>query len=255
MACHPEKLLYSKKTRRHQVNKVNSGKYGEVFVGCTTRKCNKQIAVKKSLDDMKDEFDVTKRANKLVPLHVVKPYLFSLCKPVGSIMYLEYISGGTIQSSPQFVSKTLLFQVLYTLLVLQRNGIKHNDTHLKNILIDKNFTKKGYTVYPGGFVLKNKGFRAVLSDFGLSNTNIPTHGINPKSDPKYDYHLFLNSIYKLGNLQANNFIKRILPPEYIGETSTKINNYRLRYGVDHSGLPSLRRVLLDPYFKSFRITK
>ena len=140
-------------------------------------------------------------------------------------------------------------------MVLQRNGIKHNDTHLKNILIDKNFTKKGYTMYPGGFVLKNKGFRAVLSDFGLSNTNIPTHGINPKSDPKYDYHLFLNSIYKLGNLQANNFIKRILPPEYIGETSTKINNYRLRYGVDHSGLPSLRRVLLDPYFKSFRITK
>ena len=58
--CHPESFLYSQKTRRLNVNRVGAGKYGQVFVGCTTISCGRRIAVKKSLDDMTTEFKILK---------------------------------------------------------------------------------------------------------------------------------------------------------------------------------------------------
>jgi serine/threonine protein kinase len=230
MNCHPERHLYSKKKQSRGLNKVGAGKYGTVSVGCTKKSCRFRIAVKKSLDDMSHEYKMMKRAYRVAPEHVVEPYHFVNCKPVGSIIYSEYIDGPTLKKYK--VTKSILIQVLTTLYKFQKHGIRHNDLHLENILIEKDT------------------HRAVISDFGFANSSsfLNSYGIHPKNDSRYDYHFFLNTVYRtFPNSEAGKFVSYVLPSEYLGRESSKINNYRLRYGVDHSDLPSLSKIL--SYFK------
>lgn len=226
LGCYPETFLYSKKRRTRNINSVAAGRHGQVFVGCTTPRCTFQIAVKKSKEDMSKEYRIMKRAHSLVPKHVVTPYFFKKCKG-GSIMYTEYFPQGTFYSNKSKITLDMMFQILWTLYVFQRHGIRHNDMHMKNIFIDKK--------------------RAVISDFGLANESksyyTTNYGIHKKSDLRYDYHFFLNSLYELHIPRINSVIRRILPPEYLGYESPKVYNFRLRYGVSHNRLPSLASIL------------
>jgi len=232
--CHPEKVLYSQRLRKRGLNAVGAGKYGQVSVGCTDLSCKKQIAVKKSLDDMTDEYKMLKIAYRIDPHHVTQPYLLTKCRPVGSIIYYEFINGKTLDKIGK-VDKCIVYQVLRTLNKFQTYNFRHNDVHLKNILVEKGT------------------HRAVITDFGLANTKdlsmVRQYGIHPKSDLRYDYHMFLNWLYyQTGDL----FVKKILPKEYLGESTLKVKNFRLRYGVSHTDLPTLRQVLANPYFDSCR---
>lgn len=234
--CQPEKFLYSKKLQRREVNKVGEGKYGQVFVGCTDLSCQKQIAVKKSLDDMSAEFKILQRAYKIAPNSVPRPYLFTKCESSaksGSIIYYQYIKSRTLGKSK--ISKDILFKLLITLYKFKKHGIRHNDLHLGNILIE------------------DGTHRPYITDFGLANstrTNLEkNYGISPDSDSRYDYHFMLNSIFSKFKLP---FISRVIPREYLGTTSSKIQNHRLRYGIRYPGLPSLCKILDDRYFDSCR---
>lgn len=227
-SCHPEKFFYSKKLQKKGTNKVGAGKYGQVSVGCTKKSCYHQIAIKKSLDDMSHEYKMLQKAYRIAPHHVTQPYYFVKCKPVGSIIYSEFIKGKTLKQSK--INKDILLQVLKTLYKFQQSGIRHNDLHLNNILIE------------------DKTNRALITDFGFANTSktnlANSHGIHPKSNPSYDYHFFLNSVYTgLPKSSASQFIASIIPGEYLGKETPKVKNYRLRYKVDNPGLPSLRKIL------------
>jgi serine/threonine protein kinase len=228
MNCHPEKVLYSKKLQKRGTNKVGEGKYGQVSVGCTKRTCLHQIAIKKSLDDMSHEYKMLQKAYRIAPHHVTQPYYFVNCKPVGSIIYSEYIKGKTLKRSK--IDKDILLQVLKTLYKFQQHGLRHNDLHLNNILIE------------------DRTHRALITDFGFANINYTSlsnsHGIHPKNDSRYDYHFFLNSVFTgFPNSSASRFIAKVIPREYLGKETIKIKNYRLRYGMDNSTLPSLRQIL------------
>lgn len=48
------------------------------------------------------------------------------------------------------------------------------------------------------------------------------------------------------------FISRILPPEYLGEETDKIQNFRMRFGVTHSKMPSFEQIFADAYFLPYR---
>ena len=227
MNCHPEKFLYSKKLQKRGTNKVGEGKYGQVFVGCTKRTCLHQIAIKKSLDDMSHEYKMLQKAYRIAPRHVTQPYYFAKCKPVGSIIYSEFIKGKTLKQSK--IDKDILLQVLKTLYKFQQHGLRHNDLHLNNILIE------------------DRTRRALITDFGFANTSDTSlsmsYGIHPKNDSRYDYHFFLNSVYSLPKSSVRQFIEKVIPSEYLGKETVKIKNYRLRYGMDNSNLPSLRKIL------------
>ena len=227
-SCHPEKFFYSKKLQKKGTNKVGAGKYGQVSVGCTKKSCHHQIAVKKSLDNMSHEYKMLQKAYRIAPHHVTQPYYFVKCKPVGSIIYSEFIKGKTLKQSK--IDKDIIRQVLKTLYKFQQYGLRHNDLHLNNILIE------------------DKTHRALITDFGFANTSATnlanSHGIHPKSDPRYDYHFFLNSVYTgFPKSSASRFIASIIPREYLGKETTKVKNYRLRFGVSNPGLPSLRSLL------------
>jgi hypothetical protein len=68
----------------------------------------------------------------------------------------------------------ILFQIMYTLAVFQKIGLKHNDLHTNNILVlqdipAKTDTYTKYTLSDGkDYYLKNIGINSAIIDFGLS---------------------------------------------------------------------------------------
>jgi RIO-like serine/threonine protein kinase len=233
--CNPAKILYSNKLQRRGLNSIGAGKYGQVYAGCTKLSCRYKIAVKMSRDDMSHEYKMLKKAYKIAPHHVPRPYHFVDCRR-GSVIYYEFIKSKTLASYKK-IDKNILYQVLSTLYKFQKYGIKHNDLHLDNILIE------------------DGTHRAIITDYGFANTNdtslSATYGVDPRSDPKYDYHLFLNSIINsLTVSSVRAFILKMIPSEYLGRETSKVKNFRLRYGVKYPGLPSLSQILRSDYFKN-----
>ena len=238
--CHPEKFLYSKKTRtrRGTLNMVGFGMYGQVFMGCTNARCRREIAVKKSLDDMALEYRAMKKAFSVVPDHVPEPYMVSKCRarrvgaPSASIMYYEYIPSKTLDKFNK-ITRGILYQILLTLYKFQKHGIRHNDVHTDNILIE------------------NGTHTPFITDFGHAyDVNLKYAMNGQRTDKRYDYHFFLNSVYmdRLNNPSILAFIERVIPRRYLGESTSKVFKRRLRYGVSYNDLPSLRSILTDPFF-------
>ena len=224
--CHPERFLYSKKRKVRGLNKIGAGSYGQVSRGCTTKGCTNQIAVKKSRDDMTKEFKITQLAYDAAPRNIPAPYYIFKCRPYGSILYSQFIPSVTLYKS-QKITKKMLHSILKTIYKLNRSGIRHNDLHLNNILIEDG-TSKPY-----------------ITDFGFGETKLYT------KDERYDYHLFLNMVYTvIKDAKINAFIRRVLPRQYLGKNTPMVKRYRLRKLSSYSGLPSLRKVLSNSYFKS-----
>jgi tRNA A-37 threonylcarbamoyl transferase component Bud32 len=224
--CHPERFLFSKKRKVVGLNAIGAGSYGQVSRGCTTKGCTNQIAVKKSKDDMKKEFKITKLAYGVAPRNVPAPYYFFKCKPFGSIMYSQYIPSETLYSYGK-ITKKMLHQILKTVYKLNKNGIRHNDLHLNNILIEDG-TRRPY-----------------ITDFGFGETD------NYTNDIKYDYHLVLNSIYTtMKDPKIKAFIRKVIPKQYLGKNTSMVKRYRLRNFSSYPGLPSLRSILSSSYFQS-----
>jgi tRNA A-37 threonylcarbamoyl transferase component Bud32 len=223
--CHPERLLYSKKRKVRGLNKIGSGSYGQVSRGCTTKRCTNQIAVKKSKYDMSKEFKITRVAYGAAPKNIPAPYYVFNCKPSGSIMYSQYVPSNTLYNYPK-ITKKILHTILKTVYKFNRVGVHHNDLHLNNILIEDG-TNVPY-----------------ITDFGLADDGPHVY------DSKYDYHLFLNMVYTLiKNPKINNFIKSVIPKQYLGKNTPMVKKYRLRNFSSYPGLPSLRKVLSSSYFK------
>jgi tRNA A-37 threonylcarbamoyl transferase component Bud32 len=226
--CHPERFLYSKKRRIRGLNHIGAGSYGQVSRGCTTKKCTQQIAVKKSRDDMTQEFKITQMAYHVAHDNIPAPYYVFPCKPIGSIMYSQYIPSKTLYNYKK-ITKKMLYKILKTIQKLNSHGIRHNDLHLNNILIEDE-TLKPY-----------------ITDFGFAETKDYT------KDSKYDYHLVLNTVYcTIKDPDTRAFIKKVIPRRYLGRTTSMVKRYRLRDFSSYPGLPSLKRVLSNSYFKSFR---
>jgi len=223
--CHPEKFLYSKKKKKLGLNRIGEGSYGQVSRGCTNKKCVDQIAVKMSKDDMREEFRISQLAHNIAPDNVPEPYDFVRCKPVGSIMYYQYIPSKNLHDYRK-MTKKIFHTILKIIYKLNKYGIHHNDLHLGNILIEDE------TLTP------------YIIDFGMAETSQYTR------DSRYDCHLFMNLVYsRLREAGIRSFIRKVIPREYLGKDTTMVKRYRLRNFDTYPGLPSLRSILTDPYFK------
>lgn len=226
--CHPERQLYSKKRKVRGLNKIGAGSYGQVSRGCTTKGCTNQIAVKKSKDDMSEEFRITQLAYDAAPQNIPAPYYVFKCRPYGSILYSQFIPSETLYKY-QKITKKMLHSILKTIYRFNSKGIHHNDLHLNNILIE------------------DKTLRPYVTDFGFGETSHYTR------DAKYDYHLFLNMVYStIKDPKINEFIRKVVPRQYLGKNNLMVKRYRLRNFSSYPGLPSLRKVLSDSYFKTSR---
>ncbi len=170
--------------------------------------------------------------------------------------------------------KGLLFQIIHTLAVLQKefNGFRHNNLTLKNIIIYLKNPTETFIEYQGlstnpedKFYVPNYGFDIKITNF--ENAIIPKHyGLfNEKNNkikfPKepngyYDLYVFLNdllegvskmSIYAKGNkcdVETKKFLEKIIPPHIRGINMDKFNkNYNIVSPAD---------LLNDKYFAEYK---
>ena len=211
------------------MKKIGQGIWGVVYMGCFNKLCKYKYVSKKSKHDLSLEYRLGRTVYRVAPRGVVKP--FGLVK---GVLYMEYIPEIDI-TKENFISVTK--QVIKILLKIQKKypSFRHNDLSFHNVFIN-----------PEG--------RAFIGDFGLANIDRKglrnpiirsfkkKFGIYPNSDPRFDIHFFLNSLFVDGPNEIKNIISQLLPKEYLGSTTSKIIHGRLRPDMVHSNLPSMRQL-------------
>lgn len=164
--------------------------------------------------------------------------------------------------------RTGIFQVLYTLAALQKlyPGFRHNDLSTNNVLVKKVSNVAGNYVLPGGttFVVRNMGYLVALNDYDfthvpgikeLENERILSrkYKVSAGSNPSYDTHFFLKSVWKTTTSKpAREFLKS-LPLREEDRLEDYVNNNPREgiKGVVVAGLEPVT-VLQHPYFDSLR---
>lgn len=248
---------------------LGKGKQGIVYIGCLDRDCKKEVAIKMG-KNLNDEYKIMKKISAISP-HVVTPYNYMKCKD-RDILYMEYFKGGSLFNwrtnkitLEQY--RNIIFQIIFTLfqILSKYPKFRHYDLHLDNILIDDMCLsyqgKIQYIIDGKSYYIDPLGINPVIADFGMANRKGNPYlklngGIGEGSDYRYDIHIFLNSLYGRSFLpfEVRQFIEDIFPREYLGSLPTsKIKNYRLRHGVDHSKLPTKRQILNHPFFDPLKI--
>lgn len=214
-----------------RIEKIGEGAYGSVYKGCINKMCRYKYAAKVSDENLSREYRIGLLAYRTAPLGVVKPYKFS-----GGVLYTQYIPLNRI--TPKNFNKVLT-RLLTTLMKIQKKypSFRHNDLSWKNVFVD------------------NQG-NAFIGDFGLANVQLPgyknpmvqsgevknSYGTYPNNDPRFDIHFFLNSLYIDGSPPVKALVKKYLPKEYLGPSGPKLSMGRLKAGVSHSGLPTMKQL-------------
>jgi hypothetical protein len=79
-------------------------------------------------------------------------------------------------------------------------------------------------------------------------------GVGPKTDERYDQHLFLNELLTWATThspathpKAIEFLKMAVPQGYRGAKDTHVSEWRLKYEDPCTGLPSLAQILSNPF--------
>jgi serine/threonine protein kinase len=259
------------------IGMIGAGAYGTVYIGCIDKACKKEVAIKMaSAKENRLEYNFMKKFVGVSP-NITHAYYYKQCdKPLKSVLYLEYYSFGSIKRLiGKFADKlrklhyrVTLFQVIWTLAELHKKfpTFRHNDLHLENVFIDDRVTAKGSIRY-GKFLVPNVGMNAVIGDFGFSNMQVDgfknakvqsgnykyDYGIAVDSNPMYDVHFFFYSLYIVSEDDiVKSFIERHFPAKYLHHTTSVVEKSRLKYGADHSGLPTFEQILDDKMFRFFK---
>jgi len=205
-----------------------------------------------------------------------------------SIIYTEYANSGSltnfikenIKTLRPIHLRTIVTHILFNLYRIHKRypSFRHHDLHTENVLISTNVKAKGirrFKVEDTILKVHDIGIEASLNDYGFSSINgIPNpeidsgdfkrkYGIYRESNYMYDVHFFLNSMrhFLKGEkiyvgAETIQFIERILPPDYLGQTTYKINDFRLRASpVGHGSLPTFKQIFNDRYFSPYKEKK
>lgn len=205
------------------MKQIGKGKHGIVYLN------KKGRAAKKTDGDSMLEYRLQKVAYGAAPNGVVQPLDINQ-----DFIYSEYIPLYKI-TVRNF--NTVVKKLIKTLIKIQKKypTFRHNDLSWRNVFV----TKSG-DVFIGDFGLAN------IEQKGLRNPSIKylkrTYGIYPNSDYRFDIHFFLNSIFIDGSRGLQSKVSKLLPPEYLGVSSSKINMGRLRPDIHHATLPSYKQL-------------
>jgi tRNA A-37 threonylcarbamoyl transferase component Bud32 len=207
------------------------------------------------------------------------------------ILYFEYVDGVSLREYIQTRRdltldqlKSIVVQVCYNLYKIHKKfpSFRHHDLHTDNILI-RTVAKKNLSIEVGDtkYTIDNGGLELVMIDFGFASfpgipnplvnkKNYINIGIHRNSNKYYDLHYFLNSMYNeissstrktpmLANhwprVNMKMFIGGLFMNDYLGSSSSKIKNYRLRGTTNNSrnkDLPSFEKVLTHPFLSGIK---
>jgi serine/threonine protein kinase len=282
-----------KKSLKNMVS-IGSGRQGRAYIA---RQGKKQFVLKiapydklaKSRGERQPgdiEYDINSACMKVAPEGVIKVYshihaldfvpeanlksIKNLDKPhyeltKQNIIVMELCEGGALEKwfkkhrPSDDMMLRIIKQVLTTLRTLMATYpyFRHNDLHLENIFVSK---KRGFLIADFGWArLKAQGTNpAVNTANGTSTASY--YGVGPKTNSRYDMHLFLNSIREKCLKNAGlvpktlKFLNTVLPEGYRGRSDTHVNDFRLKYDDPCPGLPSLTKVLSHPFLKQKLVT-
>jgi len=293
MGCKPHNVFYNPSTNfsvngslstKKGIRKIGKGEMGEVFLGCVDKECKKPVAIKVSNDPTRYEYKIGKRIEKLSGTRM---YAYQECDKY-SIIYTEYANSGSltnfikenIKTLRPIHLRTIVTHVLFNLYRVHKKypSFRHHDLHTENILISTNVKAKGirrFNVEDTILKVHDIGIEASLNDYGFSSINgIPNpeidsgnfkrkYGIYRESNYMYDVHFFLNSLrhFLKGEkiyvgAETIQFIERVLPLDYLGQATYKINDFRLRASpVGHGKLPTFKQIFKDRYFSPYKEKK
>lgn len=249
-SCNPKKSF-------KKFNEIGAGEYGKVYKACINDACLNTLAVKNSSDNMSAEYLITKRLDTLGVPHV---YGYEKCAN-RDFLFSEFINGVTLKTflarrkvDPDAV-KAIIKQVVSILKTIHEKypSFRHHDLHLDNIMVLRKRSEPKVEVKLMDFGLAT--MNGVINPIVTKSTTFKTaYGIFPRSDPAYDVHLFLSSMYtSKGAASARGLIESLFKPEYLVKESNAVKEFRLRHDVVHD-LPTYDTVLRRPYFSAPRNT-
>jgi serine/threonine protein kinase len=176
-----------------------------------------------------------------------------------AIMYMEYCSGGDLinwlkkqRTLNDATMQRIISSILRSLYKIQKvyPYFRHNDLHLANVFV----AKRGFLIGDFGWSrIKRNGTNPAVNTANGTRT-ASYWGVGPRTDARYDSHLFLNSmltwIKDSGQKRFPKtvaFLNSVVPVGYRGDSGTYVNESRLIYGKQYPGLPTLAAILRNKY--------
>jgi hypothetical protein len=272
---------------------IGKGRQGIVYIASRYTNSRLPFAIKIAPKDLRAEsrrekqpaqveYDIHVSVQKAAPDGVVEVYQMFNCdsfvrpeqinmpevqgagfdRQKQAVILMEYCKYGTMRSwlNKEPVSDATLFksikQIVMALYNIRKSypNFNHNDLHIDNVFV----SERGALIGDFGWARleKNGTNPAVNSANGTRTASY--WGVGPKTDPRYDYHFFLNDLRDwLVKRNAEKFPKTVaflreaLPLGYRGKNTEHVIDWRLKYGDPCPGLPSLEDVvsLLNPKLK------
>ena len=182
------------------------------------------------------------------------------------ILLMEFATGGSLDSwlkkQPKIddeIMGRIISDILTALFKIQNKqpDFRHNDLHMQNIFV----AERGFLIGDFGWArLKKSGTNPAVNTANGTKT-ASFWGVGPKTDERYDQHLFLNELLEwaekhapASHPKAIAFLKMAVPPGYRGSKDTHVSEWRLKYEDPCPGLPSLAKILSHPFLKKNRVT-
>ena len=226
------------------------------------------------------EFNIHKAArdaapNGVVDVHqllecqeYVKPYEIDMenvqssahyDKSKQSVILMEYCPDGSLKkwlTSTTLTDaslRTMIAQIVTTLYKIKAvyPYFNHNDLHLENIFM----SKRGPLIGDFGWARLDKDGTNPAVNKANGTKTASFWGVGPKTDTRYDQHLILNEIRDLLLRQEGAtkypktlaFLNMAIPEGYRGMKDTHVSEWRLKYEDPCTNLPSLTRLVRNPY--------
>ena len=180
------------------------------------------------------------------------------------ILLMEFATGGSLDSWLKKKTKVddeimahIISDILTALFKIQNNQpeFRHNDLHMQNVFV----ADRGFLIGDFGWArLKKSGTNPAVNTANGTKT-ASLWGVGPKTDARYDHHLFLNELLAWATKhspadhpKAIEFLKKAIPEGYRGAKDTHISEWRLKYEDPCTGLPSLAQIMSYPFISRKR---
>lgn len=211
------------------MKKIAGGQEGNVYL-----LNNKKIIKHRKINTDNKEFRIQHILYNEFPEHIIRPLDQFRTLNGKPIFLMNFLNAKNFKNFPN-ITRELVCKVLSALDDIHKKfpSFRHNDLHAGNVMVTRD--EKVYITDFG---------KARMDLPGVDHMSIyPDYGIVPNNDQRYDYHFFINSVYFASPPALKKIIDIALPPEYIGKDTSKLQNFRLRPGVDHSKLPSRKKLV------------
>jgi len=260
---------------------IGKGRQGIIYegVGFAAKVCPRDLRAARHREKQpaKVEFDIQQAAHTAAPNGVVDVFWIEKCKNFippsamnmanvqdskaydkseQTVIFMEYCSGGSLSGwlnekpRSEAMIHNVIKSVVTTIAKIQKDypDFRHNDLHLDNVLV----ADRGFLIGDFGWSrIKKTGTNPAVNT--ANKTGIAGQwGVGPKTDPRYDHHMFLNNlrswvVNKGGFAATRAFLDVAVPPGYRGATDLHVQEWRLKYGDPCADLPSLSQILKSKY--------